>query len=693
MANQQQQQQQQEAFSNENGDITKYMEDNNCQNGMIQGENGAWMHTGGDKVLELWNCANRGQDTTKLRKNFRDIILEYKEFQKCNNEESCKEAFNTILKMIFQIRDCRGGKGERLITYQLALDLHDAVPGLMETSEVLSLFAEFGYYKDYINIWELACARGYDRYATLINAIIQFLTKQRLDDIAFDKLSKEEQGDKTMSQCGKWVPSSEKCKKLWIMKDGKKVYGVRAMAEASYGLGTTYNYSSRSRCLREYRKGNTRLRYVIACPEPHMCSGKFDMDFNKIPSKSMTKNRNAIANTGKNPSESVDRIACAARFHKFILEGNSVKGGQLTPDELIYALVNEKDEFSKLVLLAQYTNLELSVAVDVLKKILEEFYGGNSHSLCQLIPHTMCMSDVSDSMMGNPMRVSIALAILLSKLAHLVIDLSIDFCEVMGLENKYDNANYKASASYRELIDNFEGDVDTFRVEAMKLEKKNYLNNVVMSFTDRPFIYKFTDEMSLLDKHDLMMSHVGYGTNFELAVQCLLDVCVENGIPSETVPKLLVITDNQFNQHVGWQDRWNASHENVVSQWVRAGFRSIPSFVYWNVSTYQGHVAKDDAKGVQFLSGYSPTMVKSLIDGDSVEQFTETVIVDGLEVEVTKSSVTPIDTLFATLNAPRYDIVANAIERFYGCEVFPERIVIEDEVVIEDPEDGADDGW
>lgn len=689
------QQQQQEAFSNENGE--QYIIDNNVQNGMIQGANGSWMYNSGNDLLRLWNCANRGQDITILRKSFRDIIQNYKEFKECNTPESSKNAFDTIVKMIFQIRDCRGGKGERLITYELALDLHDAVPGLMETFEVLALFAEFGYYKDYINIWELACKRGYDRYASLINTIVQFLVKQRHDDIAFDKLPKEERGDKTGSQCGKWLPSNEKCKKLWIMKGGKKVYGVRALAEASYGLGTTYNYSSTTMCLREYRKGNTRLRYIIGCPEPHMCSRQFDMEFNKIPSKSMTKNRNAIANTGKKPSDSPARIACAERFRKFILEGNSVKGGQLTPDELIYALVNEKDEFSNLVLFAQYTNLELSVTVDVLKKILEEFYGGSVCSLSQLIPHTMCMSDVSGSMSGDPMRVSIALAILLSKLAHLVIDLSIDFCNVVGLENKYDNANYKASASYRELVDNFEGDVDTFRVEVMKLEKKNYLNNVVMSFTDRPFIYKFTDDMSLLDKYDLMMSHVGFGTNFELAVQCLLDVCVENGIPAETVPKLLVITDNQFNQHAGWQDRWNASHENVVSQWVRAGFRAIPDFVYWNVSTYQGHVAKDDAKGVQFLSGYSPTMVKSLINGDCVEQLVETVVVDGVEVEVTKSSVTPIDTLFATLNVPRYNIVENAMEQFYVYEVFPERIVFEDEVTPTDPEIGYEDmhedGW
>ncbi len=158
--------------------------------------------------------------------------------------------------------------------------------------------------------------------------------------------------------------------------------------------------------------------------------------------------------------------------------------------------------------------------------------------------------------------------------------------------------------------------------------------NEFVTFSGKP-------ELQTLKSNDLFenvfnMSNTYWqeNTNFAAVFDLILGKAVENKLSPEDMPDmLLVLSDMQFDQASGGD--WNKnSLQMIQAKYNRAGY-TVPEIVYWNLRDSIGVAAKQDSRGVALVSGYSPSIMKSLFG--TIE--------------------TPLDIMLKTLNSARYEPV------------------------------------
>jgi hypothetical protein len=126
-------------------------------------------------------------------------------------------------------------------------------------------------------------------------------------------------------------------------------------------------------------------------------------------------------------------------------------------------------------------------------------------------------------------------------------------------------------------------------------------------------------------------------TNLIAAIKKILDVAVKGKVPEAEMPKiLLVLSDMNFDSSVvhGFD---KSAMESVELLYRQSGYK-VPAVIYWNINA-QDHVpVKFDQSGVALVSGFSPTIVKSILASDL-------------------DNMTPEAIMLKTIMDHRYDLV------------------------------------
>ncbi len=154
-----------------------------------------------------------------------------------------------------------------------------------------------------------------------------------------------------------------------------------------------------------------------------------------------------------------------------------------------------------------------------------------------------------------------------------------------------------------------------------------------MTFSSRPSWVKVQDGSSLRD-NCVVAYDVDWGgsTNIQRAMKMILDICVNNHLKQEDVPKaLVIISDMQFNCVSSVSSTYFKTIQEMYSD---AGYVA-PNIVFWNASEYSRntHHASALDKYVQMYSGYSASIFKQVIS--SIDK-------------------TPYEAMMDTLNSERY---------------------------------------
>lgn len=139
--------------------------------------------------------------------------------------------------------------------------------------------------------------------------------------------------------------------------------------------------------------------------------------------------------------------------------------------------------------------------------------------------------------------------------------------------------------------------------------------NLYMTFDTHPRLISIDPNMSLADKYrQLRGGPWGGSTNLVGAFELLLDVAKKTNAKSEDMPKaLVVITDMEINAGGDDSKVWNTIVDTMRDKYAQAGY-VLPNIIFWNVaSRHDTFLARSDYKGVQLVSGSSPTVFKSII--------------------------------------------------------------------------------
>lgn len=101
-------------------------------------------------------------------------------------------------------------------------------------------------------------------------------------------------------------------------------------------------------------------------------------------------------------------------------------------------------------------------------------------------------------------------------------------------------------------------------------------------------------------------------TNIASALDLILKSAITWKIPNDKMPNcLLIISDMQFNEG-GLDDTTPVTA--CLNKWITAGY-SKPSIVYWNTAGYQNQPATKFDKNIGMISGYSPSIMKAVLEG------------------------------------------------------------------------------
>jgi hypothetical protein len=497
-----------------------------------------------------------------------------------------------LICLLYHTRDCRGGKGERAIFRYLLLESYKHFPKTVEA--LVQYIPHYGYWKDLNELLVDTYNYKIDGvcFDNLRNIIYTFISDQlKIDFDNYTAHKEDEKSKLVLTLAAKYAP-----------KEGssydRKIKAAKEIAMRLFPIEFKTDFRM---ALKSYRRMISSLNAAIQTTEILMCNNQFsEINFSRVPGKCLSKYRSAFLNQkleNKNDlryPDVEDRMKCRENLLQFMLDVKSgkkqINAGQLFIHEIVGKLL---DHIQRKIVLSQEEIDLFELCWNEIVKTYRDMVSSGEISL----KHGMILADVSGSMEGTPMQVSIATAIFISSF------LNEPYC-------------------------------DRF-----------------MTFSTVPSWFYIDPSLSLLEKvHIVSESPWGGSTNFEKAMSMILEVATTFKLEPEETPKwFLVLSDMQFDLASG-NKKWETMHEHLREMFATAGLKAcgkpyeMPYFIYWNLrGNTEGLPVVSNEPGCSMVSGYSIAILKELFKNRDLK------------------NITPWTNLKSTLDSERYELIKNMV--------------------------------
>ncbi len=252
------------------------------------------------------------------------------------------------MKLLFYVRDIRGGQGERRVFRVIMNYLAKNKPEVVVKN--LDNFAFYGRYDDLLCLLDTPVEREVLGYI--------------YDTLKSDLKSVEQGG--LPSLMAKWLPS---------------INGVKNTRKVALKIVNGLNMSER-----EYRKTLSKLRKALDIVETKLCEKRYEeIDFSKLPSKAQMLYRELFM---KHAEEHY------IEYLKQLSEGNAkINAGALFPVDIVGKVLREYN-----------VSLANRYLYDAMWQNLPNWFEGRNET-------GICVVDTSGSMYGTPMEVAISLGL------------------------------------------------------------------------------------------------------------------------------------------------------------------------------------------------------------------------------------------------------------------------------------------
>lgn len=354
--------------------------------------------------------------------------------------EAFNEDFDIAFKVLFNLRDIRDGKGEKIIPIVIMVCLKNTLPEDIYKL-ILEIYLKYGSWKDILRIVEIS-----NRMLLEINPLLDFNLMDN-NKVEFDLFANQLkidydllatfQLDQTkkvaISLCGKWAPS-------------QKCHFAKEPIFATKWIRKRLQMSPK-----EYRQMLSQLRAHLVVLERLMSLGQLDqINFEKIPSVAMHRMKKSFhRDTNASGIESESRKTLHKSYEEYLTKLNKgeakVNVCGIQPHELVNTYLGKTVELDLLVE-GQWTAL-----IDRVRT-------------AGTFKNTMAIVDTSGSMNGVPLQVAIALGIVVAECTECTDKKVITFNttprwhELVGstLKEKVTSMNYRdwgGSTDLRKVFD------------------------------------------------------------------------------------------------------------------------------------------------------------------------------------------------------------------------------------------------
>jgi len=334
-------------------------------------------------TVETWNGAQSQGSTGSAR-----VDLFFKALRSTSDAEISRltarafaESESDTGKLVFQARDCRGGKGERDVFIKMIKWYLDSGRESF-VQKHLKYVPYFGYWKDLNRLF------GTKAEPFVIQLYVEMLTMD-LTRLQRAKRDPENRPLTSISLAAKWVPN----------ENSEKDQKFKAAKKIAKALGVT---------MKEYRKAVLRpLRQHIEVVEALMCNGEWDhIQYGQVPSICMMKHRKAFA---RNDAERF------AAYLESVKKGDQkINASQLSPHELVHHYIGKVLQTENDTINAQWESLvgfhrakctlTNAIAVCDMSGSMMQSLGGNKASAYQVIDASIGMSMLIADCVAEPFR-------------------------------------------------------------------------------------------------------------------------------------------------------------------------------------------------------------------------------------------------------------------------------------------------
>jgi len=305
---------------------------------------------------------------------------------------------------------------------------------------------------------------------------------------------------------------------------------------------------------RDYRKKLSEKREELRIVERDMCAKNWsEINYEHVPSRASILYRKAFSRN--------DGDRYATFLNKVVSGEAKINAGTLYPYDIVEKCLNGDKEKT----------------LDVLWNALPNYMEGDKSN-------GIVVADVSGSMSGRPMSVSISLALYISE---------------------------KNDGLFKDYFITFSQEPDLVKVQGNTI----------------------TEKVANLEK-----AAWGMNTDLEAVFDTVLKAAKKNNIPQNEMPSTLyIISDMEFDMACQKPDK--TLFKNIKKKYKDSNYE-MPSLVFWNVNAINTHVPmKFDDRGVCLVSGCSPAILKTLLAGDIITA--EKVMLDTINSERYQKVVLP----------------------------------------------------
>ena len=592
------------------------------------------------------------------------------------------------------------GEGIKNVSYVYLIELYNFYPQTVIDIMRDSSFFTYGYWKDILSMWakindiEMNDADKYTKYNPLIEAFRDAMIRQRTEDLRVIYNAHKGTRINSMSRT-KFLEfvaahpvdysavSSHKISLVgkYLVREGtsfdKKAYWYRKLACGSHPIfkkESHTNYMIRANLKKKnpddsvseypvekdvpfgakamWRHDNVKLNVICEIVESFQCDKAYaKIKPGSVPSVALKRGTKAFLNetknmgrnnanggyydeTGDRHPDDEDRVACRKNFRDHLTSGKKVNASQLFPNQIVGDPQKNMSTLEKDMALAQWKSL-LNSTKDKMDAIVEE----------------LVANSVDDSS------------------AEALAASSISAGRFIGCADTSGSMTWVGKCPDRPF------DIAVALTAFMSEIAVPPYKDLAMAFSTNPRIFTFESHDNVYDRIRKITSEGCYGsTNYLGLHKAMLQLCTSNKVSQKDLPVLVVFSDGHFDQMVSTSssgsyydidERASATtHENVIKMWLKAGYTSPPQIVYWNLAGNKTSTqVHSTMKGVQLLSGSSPSNMKYILYGEVAEEVTKTIIIDGKEVKVTTKDIDPYMTVRLALDQPYFDPIRKILDK------------------------------
>jgi len=411
------------------------------------------------------------------------------------------------LKLLFYFRDIKQGQGERNMFRNILKHLACNHSDVMRKN--IQNIATFGRWDDVLVLLD----------TPVQNSALNIIKEQFAKDLA------DMNSNKPISLLAKWLPSGNSNATRNKYNNADKALKVKERVQVLNKLRGALNLTEYEG---EYRKKLSALRRHLNVVERLMSKKEFDkISFEQVPSVAHKLYRKAFIRQ--------DEFRYLAYLEAVEQGKTEINAGALYPYDIVSHYMR-KYSYDK--------TLELQW------KALPNFIGDKEEN-------SLVMADVSGSMSGRPMEVSISLAIYIAE------------------------------------------------------RNKGLFHNYFMTFSEKPTLQKVQGSTLQEKVINLQNASWGMNTNLKSAFDLILKSAIKGNVPKEEmVKKLYIISDMQFDSACGKNPNNHSLFDSLKEEYKQHGYE-LPTVVFWNVNATPGTFPVTVAdSGVQLVSGCSPSILK-----------------------------------------------------------------------------------